>query len=62
MQASFRAAGLGLAKVAAALMAEPSLMNLLLLDILQICQAFLDLAHTLFFSERYVSHSFTYYA
>ncbi|BDA40621.1 hypothetical protein COCOBI_01-2740 [Coccomyxa sp. Obi] len=54
LHACFRATGLGLAKVAAVLMAEPSLMKLLLLDSLQICQAFLDLAHTLLFSERWL--------
>lgn len=54
-QAGFQASDLGLKRLAPRLMAQPTLTAQLVQDTLQTCRAFLDLAHGLFFSERYAS-------
>ena len=55
LQAGFLASDLGMKRLPARVMAQPSLTAQLVQDILQTCQAFLDLAHGLFFSERCAS-------
>ncbi|EIE26728.1 hypothetical protein COCSUDRAFT_46205 [Coccomyxa subellipsoidea C-169] len=55
--AGFHASEVGVKRLAARLMADPNLMSALLEDVLQTCQAFLDLAHGIFFSERWLGLS-----
>ncbi|KAK9916743.1 hypothetical protein WJX75_006486 [Coccomyxa subellipsoidea] len=54
LHAGFLASDLGMKRLPARVMAQPSLTAQLVQDILQTCQAFLDLAHGLFFSERWL--------